>query len=1074
MVAEHGGDARPAVGVVVGHARGDRGQQRRDRFPLAPRRHHRDLRIHRREQCLDAAVVREVAVVETRGEVAAGRLVDAPVAAPVRDDQIHPAVAIEVRRGDAVPAAGDAGHTVRCGHIGELAAVVPQQADRAPVAGERQVGITVAIEVGENRAAHEADVGEGLGDHEDAAVVPQEQRCRRLRIPPGDGAPADEEVEVAIPVDIREHDRAGGVQVVDDRELGGGRCGTLEGRDVERCRIRVGVLPVRRAGDDADGSVRGPPHGDTGLVARIGRRHRSVGPFDQTAPAFVAEDDGAPGLAAGDDEVVGPVAVDIGPGDAGPEGAEPARKQRLPGEIVVGLVEVDVPDGRAHIAEQRRRPGDGGRRGPRRGLVDLVDAVRHHVVHDGLLAAAPDDLDGEPLGRARGEDAHRIVARAIAAACHHLLRLRDRAAEDLDLRADAAGVAAGAFQAHRDARRGRVVAEDTCRRVETVDDDIEVAVVVEVGQRHALRHARGVETPRGAGVFEGQVAAVAERHARHLASRHAPEELEALLRRPPRAGAADLGHHVRVLDVMVAAVGDEQVLPAVQVHVEEGGAPRPVGRRHAGERRDVGVGAVAAREVQRVARDFRAELRVGDRPGQDAVQGERPLPCARLPARAEHLGDEEVVEAVAVDVRGVDRHRRQTVMAEGGPRRGLEALAALVQPDAVRPIDEVVADVEVRQSVAVQVAEHRGQAPIRRCFLQRVAVLVEEHADVPRGGDEVAAALVHVELVAFAFFEHLGRAARVRESQETVARFDDRRAVGRAARGHPQAGRVVVDRVGAVMRDVQVEVAVAVDIGEGHRRGAGFLGELRTGDLGETTATVVEEGAGAGAETVDQQVEVAVPVDVGQRASGRELARARDAGRGGDLLELPASKVPVQDVPAVEPAEVDVHPAVAVDIAQGHARAVLEQAVGGDHRVGETVGEADAGVGRPERREARFPGRRDLGLGAAEPFAGLPDERRGREDREAGADDDGERHTCGEIAGIPGGFHGEGPKLGRRPAGGDGIHRGLAVRLRRDRRHEKGRARKARPCDRYGLGRFRRRSSFWPPRAPRPWWCRRP
>ena len=61
-----------------------------------------------------------------------------------------------------------------------------------------------------------------------------------------------------------------------------------------------------------------------------------------------------------------------------------------------------------------------------------------------------------------------------------------------------------------DARGRGVVAVNQGRSVEAVDDDVEVAVIVEIGQGHPVTNIGRVEIPIGAAVFEGQVAAVSK------------------------------------------------------------------------------------------------------------------------------------------------------------------------------------------------------------------------------------------------------------------------------------------------------------------------------------------------------------------------------------------------------------------------------------------------------------------------------------------------------------------------------------------------------------------------------------
>src|SRR5688572_15956184 len=133
--------------------------------------------------------------------------------------------------------------------------------------------------------------------------------------------------------------------------------------------------------------------------------------------------------------------------------------------------------------DSRSRPGRS------EGFVDLVNTVRLHVADRTDLAAAPDDLYGHLIGHVTcGEAATRFVAGKILAAADHLVRLRrHRAATQCNLRADAASVRRGSMEADGHARSSGVVPEKIGRRIETVHSRIEIAIVVEVGEREAMR-----------------------------------------------------------------------------------------------------------------------------------------------------------------------------------------------------------------------------------------------------------------------------------------------------------------------------------------------------------------------------------------------------------------------------------------------------------------------------------------------------------------------------------------------------------------------------------------------------------
>ena len=205
------------------------------------------------------------------------------------------------------------------------------------------------------------------------------------------------------------------------------------------------------------------------------------------------------------------------------------------------------------------------------------------------------------------------------------------------------------------------------------------------------------------------------------------------------------------------------------------------------------------------------------------------------------------------------------------------------------------------------------------------------------------------------------------------------------------------------MGDVQVEVAVALDVGQGHGGRTGVPQEPQVG-LREAAGAVVAEGAGAAAQAVDQQVEVAVAVEVGQGAAGGILAGAADASPGRDVLEAPVSEVPVQGVVTLQAAEVQVHPAVAVHVAQGDAGTELQQAVARDGGLGEMVGEPDAGEAGGQEFEARTLARPGTDGRPPEPGLRSPLEatgrrvfgdRRHRTQQQAGQEGSGSAPTAG-------------------------------------------------------------------------------
>ena len=115
-------------------------------------------------------------------------------------------------------------------------------------------------------------------------------------------------------------------------------------------------------------------------------------------------------------------------------------------------------------------------------------------------------------------------------------------------------------------------------------------------------------------------------------------------------------------------------------------------------------------------------------------------------------------------------------------------------------------------------------------------------------------------------------------------------------------------------------------------------------------AVVLEQHVAA-ADGRDVEVGVAVVVDVGKRRGHADLVRHRHAGRGGDVLELAAAGVLPELIAADLVDEVDVGEAVAVDVGDREAVAVIvvRRLVGLSGVVDDAVLEGDAALGEPVR-----------------------------------------------------------------------------------------------------------------------------
>ena len=85
------------------------------------------------------------------------------------------------------------------------------------------------------------------------------------------------------------------------------------------------------------------------------------------------------------------------------------------------------------------------------------------------------------------------------------------------------------------------------------------------------------------------------------------------------------------------------------------------------------------------------------------------------PLAAQHVYRENIIEAVTIDVRDIDGHGGKTGLPYGRRGRGAKVAVTIVDPKTIRR-GEVVARVNIRRSIAVEIAHHHAQAPIQRSF----------------------------------------------------------------------------------------------------------------------------------------------------------------------------------------------------------------------------------------------------------------------------------------------------------------------------------------------------------------------
>ncbi len=556
-----------------------------------------------------------------------------------------------------------------------------------------------------------------------------------------------------------------------------------------------------------------------------------------------------------------------------------------------------------------------------------------------------------------------------------------------------------------------VIAVQTDFGIEFVDHDIEIAIAVEVAEGHALGDAGLVEVPCAAVIGEAPMAEVAPGGSAGGETFEPGAEGDAVA----FAGAAggdvpfDVIGDVEVHRIAFVATGDEEILEAVEIDIEESDAPGPVGGFDAGEVGDLGEGAVAEVPVEGVVPCGGATGCVGRGGGDGSPAGE--LGHAAQMGSAEHVGDEQVGEAIAVHVGDIGAHGEVGGVAQGGFVGLDEPAVAPIPPEAVGGM-EIIGDKEIREAIAVEVAEQGAKPPIHERTGGRSVVELEV-ARVPVDAGEVALTVIEVEVVLEPVLETFDAAIGVESGGEPTLEvgFGDGSAIdavefGTAldhAIGEPDAG-LIHEGDSAVLGDVEIQIAVVVDIGEGegHGRAPGFEAGV-VGEREEPAGAIVPEGLDTGEEGAGDQVGMTVAIEIGEGDTGVERGGVGEMGLG-DGGEPELTEIAEDDGGGFEACDDEIGELVSVEIGDGDAGAIEEHLVGEGRCGGEEVGAGEMG-----------------GRGGNAGEAGVGVENGGEEEQEEGGED---AHR-GLVVGT--GLHGD-------KTGGDGVRRGGTICLERKRR----------------------------------------
>lgn len=925
----------------------------------------------------------EIAEDEFPGSVG-GALVGG-VEAPVAGDQVDAAVAIEVGGGEGLPESVERCEAAFAGGFDEGRAALEEDADGAPFAGQGEIDEAIAIEIRQGDARHQPDLAEGGGPYgvedELAVAVEEDAGVGGAWVVVGEEAAGDDEVGLAIPIEIgRGHGAGGG-------GMGGeGGAGFPAGAVVVEAEdgreVGVGGFEPGEAGEEGNAArdeFKGEQAGDVvgeGVGCGDGFRYgtASIESEGGECAAPRAAKNQEPALRTGD------------PSEGRTETAEPVGKEGLGDEVVeLGFV-VGECGGQGEGVEERLgegRRGGGGLGlglglGP--GFMDFVEALRPDSGDAGVAAGAPEHLDFEMGGGAGGEGDLGLVGRQVTGAGPDFLFLDgDGTALESHSGAEALGVGGNTAETDGDPGCGGVVAVDEGTVVPGIGDEVEVAVVVEIGEGHAMGDAEGVEAPGLGMVGEAEISEVAPGGVGRGEGWVVEEDVAGGLLGAPGRFVGTPGVDIEIVEIVGMPVGDQEILEAVEIHIEEDRRPGPVRHGHTGEPGDFGVGAVATIPLEGVPGKLGSGQKIAGGP-DDGFHG---AGLGGVPGvvAAEHLDDDEVEVAVAVEVGGVDAHRGVTHVAERQTGYGAEGAAAIAEPETVGGL-KVTAGVDVGITVAIEVANLNREGEVLGCRGHRATVLVEK-VDVPRGGGEPSLAIVQEDDVCFAEFDELP--------------FFDPEPVGIRAcdlgastdRAEDEPGAVAADGFDAEATEVEIEVAVAIEVGEGRRSIAAGGDETGGGgDIGKPAVAEVDQQGIGSEEGGDVEIGPSVAIDIGRHGAGGDEVGEGDASLGGDIGEAPAAEVAVQGAAALFVAHEDVAPAIAVEVGQGDPRTVHEIPSGAVTGWGELVGtidadgpgaeEGEAGLGWGRIREG-CPGEAGSGRGGAV----------GRRSRQQGSPSDG-------------------------------------------------------------------------------------
>ena len=199
---------------------------------------------------------------------------------------------------------------------------------------------------------------------------------------------------------------------------------------------------------------------------------------------------------------------------------------------------------------------------------------------------------------------------------------------------------------------------------------------------------------------------------------------------------------------------------------------------------------------------------------------------------------------------------------------------------------KIIAHVKIRSTVAVQIAEHSRKTPVMRWSGKGIAIFVKKRSFGPGQLGEFAATQISIEPMRLAVFQHT---AVGHEFQVLAVLGPDHPPPADVQQSHARRA----NRCRPVVCDIQIQVSVAIDVGQraGGRPVAATQAAVH--HLAENTVAIIQKEASANTNSVDQQIQITVAIDIRESCTGRKLSCTSDAGAGGNVGEPPPAQISV-------------------------------------------------------------------------------------------------------------------------------------------------------------------------------------